>query len=83
MLLVEVEKYGRFVLPKKIRQKYNIAQGTRLIVTVYMGRICLFPIKEYDNPTEALYGSIKVERPIDDPQGMGREQIHKKLLEDL
>jgi hypothetical protein len=48
-----------------------------------MGRICLVPVKKYDKPTKALYGFIKVESPIDDPQGLAREQIHKKLLEDL
>jgi AbrB family looped-hinge helix DNA binding protein len=80
---VEVGKYGRIVLPKKIRQKYGVDEGIRLIVTEYMGRICLVPVKKYNKPTEALYGSIKVETPIDDPKALAREHIRKKLLEDL
>ena len=80
---VEVGKYGRIVLPKKIRQKYGMDEGFRLIVTEYMGRICLVPVKKYEKPTEALYGSVKVEKDIDDPKRMAREYIRKKLVEDL
>ncbi len=68
---------------KKLRQKYGMNEGIRLIVTEYMGRICLVPVKRYDKPTEALYGSIKVEKPIDDPKRLAREHIRKKLIEDL
>jgi AbrB family looped-hinge helix DNA binding protein len=80
---VEVGKYGRIVLPKKVRQKYGVNEGMRLIITEYMGRICLVPVKRYEKPTEALYGSIKVEKPIDDPKRVAREHIRKQLLEDL
>jgi AbrB family looped-hinge helix DNA binding protein len=83
MLSVEVGKYGRIVLPKKLRQKYGVEEGIRLIVTEYMGRICLVPVKKYDKPTEAMYGSIKVETPIDDPKSLAREHIRQKLIEDL
>jgi hypothetical protein len=55
----------------------------RLIITEYMGRICLVPIKVYDKPTEALSGSIKVEKTIDDPKQVAREYIRKKLFESL
>ncbi|HUK85938.1 MAG TPA: AbrB/MazE/SpoVT family DNA-binding domain-containing protein [Candidatus Acidoferrum sp.] len=80
---VEVGKYGRIVLPKKIREKYGVDEGIRLIITEYMGRICLVPVKKYDKPTAALYGSVKVENPIDEPKQVAREYIRKKLLEDL
>jgi AbrB family looped-hinge helix DNA binding protein len=80
---VEVGKYGRIVLPKKVRQKYGMEEGIRLIVTEYMGRICLIPVKKYEKPTEAIFGSIKVEKPIDEPKELAREHIRKKLLEDL
>ena len=65
---VEVGKYGRIVLPKKIRQKYGMDEGFRLIVTEYIGQICLIPVKKYEKPTEALYGSVNLERDIDDPK---------------
>jgi len=33
--------------------------------------------------TDVLYGSINVEKPIDDPKQVAREHIRKKLLDDL
>jgi AbrB family looped-hinge helix DNA binding protein len=80
---VEVGKYGRIVLPKKIRKKYGLNEGFRLIVTESMGRICLTPVKTYEKPTEALYGSVKTNEPVDDPKTLAREFMRKKLLEDM
>jgi len=80
---VEIGKYGRIVLPKKIRQKYGMEEGIRLIITEYNGRVCLIPVKKYEKPTEAIVGSIKVDKPIDDPKGFARDYIRKKLLEEL
>jgi AbrB family looped-hinge helix DNA binding protein len=82
-LSVEIGKYGRIVLPKKIRKKYGMEEGIRLIVTEYNGRVCLIPVKKYDKPTQAIVGSIKVDKPIDEPEKFAREYIRKKLLEDL
>jgi AbrB family looped-hinge helix DNA binding protein len=82
-LSVEVGKYGRIVLPKQLRQKYGMNEGIRLIITEYMGRICLVPVKTHEKPTEALYGSVKLEKPIDDPKLFGREYIRKKIIEDF
>jgi AbrB family looped-hinge helix DNA binding protein len=82
-LSIEVGKYGRIVLPKKIRKKYGVQEGVRLIVTESMGRICLVPVSKYENPTEALYGSVKLEKPIDEPKQVAREYIRKKLVEEL
>ena len=80
---VEVGKYGRIVLPKKLRKKYGVEEGFRLIVTESMGRICLVPVKTYEKPTEALYGSLKGDKPIDEPKSFAREFMRKKLLEDM
>jgi AbrB family looped-hinge helix DNA binding protein len=82
-LSVEVGRYGRVVLPKKIRQKYGLHEGIRLIITEYMGRICLIPVKTHNKPTEALYGSVKLENPIEEPKRLAREYIRKKLAEDF
>jgi len=71
------------VLPKKIRQKYGLNEGIRLIITEYMGRVCLVPVKTHDKPTEALYGSVKLEKPIEEPKRLAREYIRKKLAEDF
>ncbi len=80
---IEVGKYGRIVLPKRIRKKYGVEEGYRLIVTESMGRICLIPVKKYEKPTEALYGSVKAEKPVDEPKRFAREFMRKKLLEDM
>jgi AbrB family looped-hinge helix DNA binding protein len=80
---VEVGKYGRIVLPRRIRRKYGLTEGYRLIVTESMGRICLTPVKTYDKPTEALYGSLKTGKPIDEPKNTARDYMRKKLLEEM
>jgi AbrB family looped-hinge helix DNA binding protein len=80
---VEVGKYGRIVLPKRLRQKYGMQEGIRLIITDYMGRICLVPVRTYGKPTEALYGAVTLETPIDEPKRLAREHIRKKLVEDF
>jgi AbrB family looped-hinge helix DNA binding protein len=80
---VEVGKYGRIVLPKKIRKKYGMDEGIRLIITEYMGRICLVPVRKYEKPTEVFYGAVKLEKPIDEPKRLAREHIRKKLAEGL
>jgi len=80
---VEVGKYGRIVLPKRLRKKYGVQEGFRLIVTEYMGRICLLPVKTYSKPTDALYGSLRIDKPIEEPKIFARDFIRKKLVEEL
>ena len=80
---VEVGKYGRIVLPKRLRQKYGMHEGIRLIITESMGGICLVPVETYEKPTEALYGSVKTAKPIDEPKRVAREHIRKKLAEEF
>jgi AbrB family looped-hinge helix DNA binding protein len=82
-LSVEVGKYGRIVLPKQLREKYGVQEGFRLIVTDFGGRICLVPVKIYEKPTEALYGCVRLEEPIEEPKRVAREYVRKKLAEDL
>ena len=82
-LSVEVGKYGRIVLPKRLRQKYGMHEGIRLIITESMEGICLVPVETYEKPTEALYGSVKTEKPIDEPKRVAREHIRKKLAEEF
>ena len=82
-LSVEVGKDGRIVLPKKIRKKYGVNEGSRLIITESTGRICLVPVKTYPKPTDALYGSLKIDIPIEDPKKFARKYVLKKAIEDL
>lgn len=82
-LSVEVGKYGRIVLPKNLRDKYNINEGSRFIVRERDGEIVLVPVKKYDRPTEALYGSVCLEKPIEEPKKVAREYIKRKLAEEF
>ena len=38
----------------------------------------IIPIRRYEKPTEALYGSIKPEKPIDEPKKIARGHIKTK-----
>ncbi len=81
-LSVVVGKYGRIVLPKEVREKYGVREGFRLIVRDFDGQICLVPVNTYEKPTEALFGAVKVEKPIDEPKRVAREYIRQKLFVD-
>ena len=40
------------------------------------------PVKadKYEKPTEALYGSVKLDKPIDELKRVAREHVRKKLV---
>ena len=80
---VEIGKYGRIVLPKKLRDKYGVKEGSRLIVRDYGGQIVLLPVRNYERPTAALHGSVKVETPIEEPKEVARAHVRKRLVEEL
>ena len=82
-LSVEIGKYGRIVLPKELRDKYGVREGSRLIIRDYKGQIVLIPVTTYEKPTEALHGSVKVEPPIEEPKDVARAHIRKRLVEEL
>jgi len=83
MISVEVGKHGRIVLPKEIRRKYGVEEKSRLIIREREGEIVLIPVRKYDRPTEVLYGSVKLEEPIDEPKRAAREHIKRKLIEEI
>jgi AbrB family looped-hinge helix DNA binding protein len=80
---VEIGKYGRIVLPKELRDKYQVKEGSRLIIRDYRGQIILLPVTTYEKPTEALHDSVKAEPPIEEPKETARTHIKKKLTEEL
>lgn len=83
LVSVEVRKYGRIVLPKEIREKYGVGERSRLIIRQREGEIILIPVRRYEKPTEALYGSVKLERPIEEPKQVAREHVRGKLVEEM
>jgi len=83
VISVKVDQNGRIILPEKILKKYGIFEGSRLTITESKGRIYLTPEKTCEKPSEAMFGSIKVAKPIDDPKSLARDFIRKKLSEDM
>ena len=82
-MVVEVGRYGRLVLPKKVRDRYGVEEGTKLIVTELKDRMELLPVKTYGNPTEALYGSVHLEESLDEPKELARDYVRGKLAKEL
>lgn len=80
---VEVGKYGRIVLPKNVRDKYFVSEGSRLIIREREGEIVLIPVRRYDKPTEALFGSVRLEKSVDEPKKVAREHVRRKLVREF
>ena len=80
---VEVGNYGRIVLPKNVRDKYFISEGSRLIIREREGEIVLIPVRRYDKPTEALFGSVRLEKSVDEPKKVAREHVRRKLVREF
>ena len=77
--IIEMGKSGRIVLPKETREKYNLESKSKLIIREREGEITLIPVQRYENPTDKLFGLIKVDEPIDDPKGEARRFIREKV----
>ena len=58
-------------------------ESSKLIIRERRGQIILIPIRRYEKPTEALYGSIKLEKPIDEPKKIARGHIKQKLSREI
>lgn len=80
---IKVGKAGHLVLTKMILEKYGIKEGDRILVYELGSQILLLPINRYEKPTEALYGSIKTEKRIDEPKEAARKYLRKKLAEEF
>jgi AbrB family looped-hinge helix DNA binding protein len=80
---VVIGKHGRIVLPKEVRGRYGLDVGSRLIIREREGGILLIPVRRYDRPTEALYASIRLDKPLDEPKRVAREYVRRRLVEGL
>jgi len=80
-MTVVVGKEGRLVLPKQLRERYNVREGSRLIVREHAGQIILIPVAVYESPTESLHASVRAERPIEEPKEVARRHVRERLKE--
>lgn len=71
------------VLPKNLREKYGVREGSRIVIREHAGNLVLIPVASYENPTEALHGSVKVTPTIEEPKKTAREYVRRKLAEEL
>ncbi len=71
------------MLPKNVRDKYFISEGSRLIIREREGEIVLIPVRRYDKPTEALFGSVRLEKSVDEPKKVAREHVRRKLVREF
>ncbi len=78
---VKIRKEGRLVIPKSIREEYELEEGTEFELRASKVRLELTPFRRYRHPTEALYGSVKAE-PIDKPKEFARKFMRRKLVEE-
>jgi len=58
-------------------------ESSKLIIRKRGSQIILIPIRRYEKPTDALYGSIKPEKPIDEPKKIARGHIKQKLSHEI
>ena len=80
---IVVGKEGRVVLPKKIRDRYGVKEGDRILVREFGSQIILIPVDRYDKPTKALHGSIRTRKKIDEPKEFARNYMRRKLAEEF
>lgn len=80
---IMIGKEGRVVIPKRLREKFKVKEGDRLIVRQHGDQIILIPVARYTHPTEELHGSVEPKRPIDEPKVLAREFMRKKLRKEF
>lgn len=80
---IVVGKEGRLVLPKKIRDRYGVKEGDRILVREFGSQILLIPVDRYGRPTKALHGSISTRKRIDEPKEIARKYMRRKLTEEF
>lgn len=81
-MTVKVDKFGRFVIPKPIRDQLDLAKGTELELEVQGRTILLTPVKDKPYMTERGGVLVFTGEVIGPPEGI-LEGLHWKRLESL
>jgi AbrB family looped-hinge helix DNA binding protein len=75
----EVQRGGRVTIPKEIRDKFGLVEGTVVRISVKGNVIEIEPPSMLHN----LLGLVKTDNPSDDPKREAREYLKGKLLEEV
>jgi AbrB family looped-hinge helix DNA binding protein len=71
----EVQRGGRVTIPKTIRDKYGLVEGTKVRIKDKENQIII----EVPTKLTKLYGLIPKSSPTDNPKQVAREQMRKSL----
>ena len=75
----EIQQGGRVTIPKHIREKYGLVEGTMVKISAKDGKIEIEPPKRLTK----LIGLARTETPSDNPKKEARDYQRKKLLEEV
>jgi AbrB family looped-hinge helix DNA binding protein len=75
----EIQGGGRVTIPKSLREKFGLKEGTVVRISVKDGSIILEPPKRL----ASLSGLIQTDEPSDDPKAVAREYMKKKFVDEL
>jgi len=75
-----IDRKGRIVIPKKIREKYKLKEGSQLKIIPEDDRIVLKPFKSV---ADKYYGIYKLERWPEDLDKFSVEVLKKWSLRDM
>ncbi len=72
----EIQQGGRVTIPKEIRDRFGLVEGTVVKISTRGGRI------EIEPPTKltSLLGLVKTDDASDDPKGEARKHRNSRLL---
>ena len=80
MKVVRVYKKGIIALPKEVRERAGIKEGTMLVVEVEEGRIVLRPLDLWERvwgSGRGLGSAEEVERELDEEEALWEERLEK------
>ena len=75
----EIQQGGRLTIPKEIREKFGLVEGTVVKITTRDGIIEIEPPARLSN----LLGLVKTDSPSDDPKGLAREHLKSRLSKEV
>ncbi|MCW4050822.1 MAG: AbrB/MazE/SpoVT family DNA-binding domain-containing protein [Candidatus Bathyarchaeota archaeon] len=75
----EIQRGGRVTIPKSLRDRYGLVEGTMVRIRGDEDRILI----EVPTRLSSLVGYIGAQEPSDDPKRTAREHARKQLFEDV